>query len=59
MLSAEIPSTTKTTIRCSELILVTLMTCLYKTSVIGKEKRIIDIDEEVIKKLFVCQSTKI
>lgn len=57
MLSAEIPRTTKTTIRCKELILVTFNTCLYKTRVMGNENRIMDIDVELTKKLLVCQVT--
>ena len=44
MLSADMPSTTNVTIKCSELKFVIMSIFLYITSVIGNEKRIMDID---------------
>ena len=58
MLSAEIPSTTNTTIRCRELTFVMPMIILYITRVIGNEKRIMLIDDELMKNEFVCLVTK-
>ena len=49
MLSAEIPNTTNTTIRCNELTFVILITFLYNTKVIGIETTIMLIEVVQIK----------